>query len=64
MINSMTRMIRDSDDESDCLSPLKLREDELQVLGSRDSGGEKVVSHSESTSSTGSHYKPHEIQWS
>ena len=50
---TMRRVILDSDDESDCSSPLKLQERELQISGSHDSGGEKSAPRTKSTGSTG-----------
>lgn len=58
----MTRVIQDSDDESDLSSPLKLQERELQVSGSHDSKGEKLAPPTNSTSSTGMRCHPSEIQ--
>jgi len=57
----MSRVIQDSDDESDYSSPLKLQEPELQVSGSHDSGGEKSAERTKSTSSTGLPCHPNEI---
>jgi hypothetical protein len=57
----MTRVIQDSDDESDFSSPLKLQERELQFSGSHDSKGEKLTPRTKSTSSIGMHYYPCEI---